>query len=200
MDAILLPHSRFSLLEKKNSHRWNLTECQNGDAADYGGDLETVDYPVVGDVVDGVEDDQVAGIDDGHQAERDERSQPDCFDGQVHHNQQCQVKLAKIHPKVQVWSFLQNTPNNKNLNTTGSIRLQDWSSSNLNQTLTYWIDSMILQEWKHIQCQTGPILSESIGKTPGYENWNASEGCLTSFWPLTEKKGFFLLFKSTVMS
>ena len=86
------------------SHRWNLTEGQNDDAADYGGDLEAVDYPVVGDVVDGVEDDQVAGIDDGHQAERDERGQPDCFDGQVHHNQQCQVKLAKIHPKVKVRS------------------------------------------------------------------------------------------------
>ena len=96
-----------------NSHRWNLTEGQNGDAADYWGDLEAVDYPVVGDVVDGVEDDQVAGIDDGHQAERDERGQPDCFDGQVHHNQQCQVKLAKIHPKVQVWSVYKTSQTKK---------------------------------------------------------------------------------------
>ena len=117
MDAIFLPHSRFSLLEKNflslNSHRWNLTEGRNDDAADYGGDLEAVDYPVVGDVVDGVEDDQVAGIDDGHQAERDERGQPDCFDGQVHHNQQCQVKLAKIHPKVQVWSVYKTSQTKK---------------------------------------------------------------------------------------
>ena len=98
-----------------NSHRWNLTEGQNDDAADYGGDLDAVDYPVVGDVVDGVEDDQVAGIDDGHQAERDERGQPDCFDGQVHHNQQCQVKLAKIHPKVKVWSVYKTHQTTKTL-------------------------------------------------------------------------------------
>ena len=119
----------------------------------------------------------------------------DCFDGQVHHNQQCQVKLAKIHPKVQVWSLLQNTRNDKNLNITGSIRLQVWSSSNLNQTLNYW--NNFSDRWYYRNGNTYNLVRQGQFFLRASENtwiWKLkrqrglSYVLLASYW----KKDFFL--------
>ena len=83
------------------SHQQDLPRHKGDQTNHRGYGLESGHYFCVGDVVDGVEDDQVAGVGDGHQAEGDERGQPNHLDGKIHHNHNCQGQLTKYQPELQ---------------------------------------------------------------------------------------------------
>ena len=82
------------------SHQQKLPQHQDGDTSNNGHDLEGGHYLGVGDVVDGVKDDEVAGVGDGHEAEGDEGGEPDQLDCKVNQDHHCQGQLTKYHPEI----------------------------------------------------------------------------------------------------
>ena len=83
------------------SHQQDLPRHKGDQTNHRGYGLEGGHYFCVWDVVDGVEDDQIAGVGDGHQAEGDERGQPNHLNGKIHHNHNCQGQLTKYQPELQ---------------------------------------------------------------------------------------------------
>ena len=97
---------------------------------------------------------------------------------------------------------LQNKPNEKNLDITGSMRLQVWSSSNLNQTLNYW--NNFSDRWYYRNRNTYNLVRQGQFYLRASENtwiWKLkrqrglSYVLLASYW-----KKYFFFTKSTVMS
>ena len=85
------------------SHQQKLTPPQDDYTGNNGDNLEGGDYLGIGDAVDGVEDEQVAGVGDGHEAEGEEGGEPNQFDRKVNQDHNWQGKLTKYHPEHEVY-------------------------------------------------------------------------------------------------
>ena len=108
------------------SHQQKLTPHQDDDTGNNWDNLEGSDYLWVGNVVDGVKDDQVAHIGDGHEAEGDEGGQPNHLDCKVNQDHHCQGQFTKFHPEfISVFKRgFNHPPDNNRKNESPCLKLQ----------------------------------------------------------------------------